>query len=471
MSTNKSDLGHFVNDFWDKHILPALSDFVRIPALSVAFDSDWQKNGLLEEALIHVRDWVEAVGLEQCTVERIELEGFPACIWIEIKGSAKGEVLCYAHYDKQPENDGWSDGLSAWEPIIRDGKLYGRGAADDGYAMFSYIAAIAALQQNGLDYPTTRILFEGAEESGSPGLDAYLAALAPRLGTPDLVCVLDSGCADYERIWCTTSLRGMVGGVLDVSVLTQGVHSGGASGIVPSSFRIARQLLDRIEAVETGEITVADFTAEIPNSRVEQAKQLTTVVDDSAESFPFVDKTKAMTNDVVEQQLNRTWRAFLSVTGADGLPPSDKAGNVLRTHTALKLSLRLPPTVNAQKASELLGTLLTENPPYDATITFTPREAGQGWNAPEEASWLLDAVNSVSQRRFNNDAMFIGEGGSIPLMAMLQKRFPQAQFLVSGVLGPLSNAHGPNEFLHIDVAKALTECVSVTLNNLATHKS
>ncbi|MBM4201704.1 MAG: M20/M25/M40 family metallo-hydrolase, partial [Gammaproteobacteria bacterium] len=372
----------------------------------------------------------------------------------------------YGHLDKQPEMSGWRDGLGPWTPVLEGDRLYGRGGADDGYAVFASVAAILALREQAAACPRCVVLIECCEESGSFDLPHYVALLAERVGRPSLVICLDSGCGNYEQLWLTTSLRGLIGGELSVAVLTEGVHSGDAGGIVPSSFRIARRLLSRLENEATGEIACGEFHVDVPLQRVTQAQQAAEALGEQVYAkFPFVPGTQPAAAGLVELILNRTWRPALEVTGAAGLPPLEQAGNVLRPRTALKLALRLPPTLSAAQASADLKRLLEQDPPEGAQVRFTPEQAADGWNAPLLTGRLAASVDAASRRFFGKPALFMGEGGTIPFMAMLGERFPEAQFLVTGVLGPQSNAHGPNEFLHLPMARRVTACVAQVLHD------
>ena len=453
-----------ISQFWDDAIVPALVDYIRIPAKSPHFDKDWQKHGHIEAAVELAVAWCRKHAVPGMKLEVVRLPNRTPVLFIEIEGTKAGTVLMYGHLDKQPEMVGWSEGTSPWTPVIKDGKLYGRGGADDGYAVFCALAAIRALKDQKRPHARIAILIECCEESGSYDLPPYLDMLAPRVGTPDLVVALDSGCGNYEQLWGTTSLRGLVNGTLAVEVLTEGVHSGDASGVVASSFRIARMLLDRIDAADTGIVRHSAFHAQIPAERAEQAKRAAEVLGEEIwRKFPFVPQMQPMQSDLSDLVLNRTWRPFLAVTGADGLPPPASAGNVLRPQTKLVLSLRLPPTVKADSAAQQLKAILETDPPYGARVNFQFGHAGTGWHAPRTADWLGKAIDSASQAHFGKPAMWMGEGGTIPFMAMLGIKYPQAQFLITGVLGPHSNAHGPNEFLHIDYAKRLTTCVADVL--------
>ncbi len=467
-------LGRFADAAWDQRILPALTEYIAVPCKSPMFDADWAAKGLIDHVVRDAAAWVESRKVAGLKLEVIRLEGRTPVIFFELAATKAGStdtVLLYGHLDKQPEFNGWRHDLGPWTPKYQDGLLYGRGGADDGYAVYAAVSAIEALQAQGLPHPRCVGLIETCEESGSYDLPAYLDALRPRLGKVGLVVCLDSGAGNYDQLWLTTSLRGMVSGVLKVEILTEGIHSGDASGLVPSSFRILRQVLDRLEDSKTGELLPESFHCELPASRLEQVRATAAILGDEVwKRMPWAcgadgGPTLPTTTDPVEGLLRRTWRPTLSVTGVDGFPELGNAGNVLRPWTAFKLSLRLPPLVDGHQASLRLKTLLEDNAPYNARVTFQPDgRAGAlgatGWNAPELAPWLQTALNTASMAHYGAPCGYIGQGGTIPLMSMLQKGFPAAQMMVCGVLGPKSNAHGPNEFLHVPYAKKLTAAVA-----------
>ena len=462
---DSAKLGQFLSDKWDNDIVPQLVDYIRIPNKSPMFDANWVTNGYMDKAVALMESWARAQQIPGLQVEVVQLEGRTPLIFLEIPATGpetgSDTVLLYGHLDKQPEMTGWDDDLGPWKPVLRGDKLYGRGGADDGYAIFGSLAAILALQEQGLSHARCVILIEACEESGSYDLPAYVDHLADRIGKPSLIVCLDSGCGNYDQLWCTTSLRGMAGGNLTVKVLEEGVHSGDASGIVPSSFRIIRELLSRIEDETTGRILVDGMHVEIPAERLKQAGKVAEVLGDEVYSkFPFLDGMVPMSDDLTELVLNRTWRPALSITGADGLPALSSAGNVLRPYTSVKLSLRLPPTLDGKRGGELLQDALLKNPPYGAQVSLHLEKASTGWNAPALAPWLENAIDQASQDFFGKPAMYMGEGGTIPFMGMLGEKFPGAQFMITGVLGPHSNAHGPNEFLHIPMGKGVTACVA-----------
>jgi acetylornithine deacetylase/succinyl-diaminopimelate desuccinylase-like protein len=453
----------FVADKWDQEIVPQLVEYIRIPNKSPMFDANWQQHGYMEDAVTLMDSWARAQNIEGMSVDVVRLEGRTPLIYIEVAGSDESEdcVLLYGHLDKQPEMTGWADDLGPWKPVIKGDKLYGRGGADDGYAIFGSLTAIQALKEQGLPHCRCVILIEACEESGSYDLPHYVDHLADRIGKPSLVVCLDSGCGNYDQLWCTTSLRGMAGGNLKISVLEEGVHSGDASGIVPSSFRLLRQLLSRFEDEASGRIIVEELHVDIPQERRDQARTAAEVLGTAVyDKFPFLAGMTPMADDLGELVLNRTWRPALSITGADGLPPLDSAGNVLRPQTSVKVSLRLPPTLDGDVAGTILKKVLLDNPPNGARIEFSLEKSSTGWNAPAMSPWLKHAIDHASQEFFGKPAVYMGEGGTIPFMGMLGAKFPGAQFMITGVLGPHSNAHGPNEFLHIPTGKRVTAAVA-----------
>jgi acetylornithine deacetylase/succinyl-diaminopimelate desuccinylase-like protein len=469
-----SALGAFADRRWDEAIVPALTDYIAIPAKSPMFDADWVANGFLDRVVRDAAQWVEARKVPGLRLELVRLPGRTPVIFFEIDGTKAGStdtVVMYGHLDKQPEFNGWRNDLGPWTPKYENGLLYGRGGADDGYAVYAAITAVEALKAQNLPHPRIVGLIEACEESGSHDLPPYLDALRPRLGNVSLVVCLDSGAGNYDQLWLTTSLRGMVSGVLKVEILTEGVHSGDSSGVVPSSFRILRNVLDRLEDSATGELLPRHFHCEVPAERLGQIQQAAAILGDQAwKTFPWAcgadgGNTLPTTTDPAQALLRRTWKPTLSVTGVDGFPELKNAGNVLRPYTAFKLSLRLPPLVDGHEASIKLKALLEDNAPYNAKVTFQPDgRAGalgaNGWNAPSLSPWLETALDEASKAHYGAPLAYIGQGGTIPLMSLLQQGFPQAQMMVCGVLGPKSNAHGPNEFLHVPYAKRLTAAVA-----------
>jgi acetylornithine deacetylase/succinyl-diaminopimelate desuccinylase-like protein len=464
MTTDIDRTRAFVQRAWDQDIVPALTEYIRIPAKSPMFDARWAEHGHIDRAVALITDWARRRRIEGLTVEVVRLEGRTPVILMEAPGAGGDTVLLYGHCDKQPEMVGWAADGGPWTPVRRGDRLFGRGAGDDGYAAFAALTAIEALEAQGVAHARCVVLIEGSEESGSPDLPAYVEKLADRI-RPGLVVCLDSGCGDYDHLWATTSLRGVLSGTLTVEVLREGVHSGAASGIVPSSFRILRHVLGRLEDERTGEILLREAYVDIPLARVAEVRATAGVLGHEIFTrYPFVPGMQPVTSDPVEALLNNTWRPALAVIGVDGIPALADGGNVLRPKTSVKLSLRLPPTADGPVVARRMKEVLEADPPYGARVTFTAHERpGGGWNAPAMAEWLRASVERASSTYFGKPAMFDGLGGSIPFMNMLGERFPGSQFLVTGVMGPGSNAHGPNEFIDLPTGVRVTGCVAEVL--------
>jgi acetylornithine deacetylase/succinyl-diaminopimelate desuccinylase-like protein len=451
----------FVDTIWNESIIPELMKFIRIPSKSPLFDPEWRKHGKIDAAISLMENWCRSQSVDGMRVEVVRLEGRTPLLFLDIAGDSDECVLLYGHLDKQPEMTGWREGLDPWIPKVENDSLYGRGGADDGYAVFAALASIRALKEQRIPHARCVVLIEACEESGSYDLPYYIEALADRIGVPGLIVCLDSGCGNYDQLWCTSSLRGIVVGDLIVQLLAEGVHSGDGSGVAASSFRVLRQLLSRVEDEKTGEILAREFHVEIPPKTIEQAASLAQILGNRVYSkFPFLEGVRPVNENTMELILNRTWRPALAITGADGLPPLKDAGNVLRPKTAVRVSLRVPPGCDTDAATKRLKALFETDPPYGAHVKFEAGPSASGWSAPELRPWLAASIDHASESYFGEKAAYMGEGGSIPFMDMLGKKYPGAQFLITGVLGPNSNAHGPNEFLHIPTAKKVTCCLA-----------
>lgn len=457
----------WVSDQFQSTIVPTLVDYIKIPNKSPAFDRSWREHGHVERATQLLAGWARQNLPSGATLDVVRLGDRTPVIFIDIpgtEGAGTDTVLLYGHLDKQPEMTGWREGLGPWTPVIEGDKLYGRGAADDGYAIFASLTAINAVQRDRLPHARCVVLIEACEESGSYDLPAYIEHLSPRIGELSLVVCLDSGCANYDQLWSTTSLRGDIVGELEVSLLTEGVHSGDGTGVVAPSERVIRQLLDRLDDSATGAMKLDVLSTEIPRQRALQAERTAQVIGDAVwNHFPYQPGSGPVSKNNAELILSRTWRPGLAITGAEGWPTIGNAGNVLRPSTTLKLSIRIPPRVDPARAAAAVKTTLERDPPYGANVAFSHVSANAGWDAPELAPWLEQALDSGSKRHFGKPAMYMGEGGTIPFMYMLGEKFPRAQFCITGVLGPGSNAHGPNEFLHVPTAKKLTLCIAEVL--------
>lgn len=458
----KSDVEHA----WNDSIQHELCEYIKIPNKSPSFDPDWKKNGHMDRAMEQVVAWCKKQPIRGMKLEELQLEGRTPLLLIEIDGDLSDSVLLYGHIDKQPEMIGWSDGKGPWTPVIEGDKLYGRGGADDGYAVFASLTAIKNLQAQNLPHGRCVLVIEASEESGSSDLPAYLDHLGSRIGSPDLIVCLDSGCGNYETLWSTTSLRGVITADLHIQIQKEGMHSGQGSGIVPSWYTVLNQLIARIEDPKSGQIFPKELNVTIPDQNREQAEAAAEILKDSFKyDFTFVGTTRPVSDNIGELLLNQSWRPALTVTGIDGVPSIKDAGNVTLPRVSVKLSLRVPPTCEVDQACLFLKETFEREPPYGADIRLTNIEAGGGWKAPALAPWLEEASHMASEAFFGQKSACIGEGGSIPFMGMLGKKFPKAQFLITGLLGPNSNAHGPNEFLHIPMFKKLTCAISSVLHS------
>ena len=456
-----------VEQQWDSTIVTTLSDYIRIPNQSPDFDPEWASNGLMMKAFKVLMAWLEKQPLKDAKWELVDEEKRTPFLIVEVQpspGDTTGKTaLMYGHMDKQPPLLPWAEGLHPYEPVLRDGKLYGRGGADDGYALCAAVTAVIGLQQQGIPHGRIVIVIEACEESSSLDLPYYIEKFKSTIGTVDLVVCLDSGAANYDQLWVTTSLRGVIGGILTVEALHEGMHSGISGGVVPDSFNIIRTLVDRVEDSSTGFIKLQELHCEVPQQTREELSALEAI--DFRSSFAALEGVALQGGDAAsntELAIRNFWKPCLTVTGAD-LPAPETAGNVVRKSASVKLSVRLPPIIPAVKATALLKETLESSPPFGAKVSFAAEEPGDGWAAPTLQPWLRKAVTEASEHYFKKPYGGVGIGGSIPFMGMLGEMFPEAQFVVTGVLGPNSNAHGPNEFLHIAFAKGVNYCVARVL--------
>jgi acetylornithine deacetylase/succinyl-diaminopimelate desuccinylase-like protein len=457
---------------FERDALETLTHYATLPCLSPMYDANWVSNGAIDEATELIADWARARRLAHADVTIHRLKNRTPVLVVTVEATAPGEgtTMLYGHLDKQPPLGDWSEGLGPYAPVRRGDRLYARGVADDGYSAFAALLAIEAMEAHGIPHSRCVVLIEASEESGSPDLEAYLDELKEQLGQVELMICLDSGALTYDRLWVTTSLRGMVHAQVTVSVLTQGQHSGIASGVVPSSFRILRQLLDRVEDASTGDVLLDELRCEIPAQYAVDAAALAQEFGDVvASELPTLSGLELMGSSSEDRIIRRTWFPTLSIVGMGGIPEPEVAGNVLRPSTTAVLSFRLPPTVDATRAAQAVRRALSEDVPSSAQVTVVI-DGADGWVTPPLAPWLREALDAASLDAFGHAPGYTGEGGTIPFLASLGKRYPEVQFVATGVLGPHSNAHAIDEMLDLPMAVGVTNAVISVLGAFASKK-
>ncbi len=465
MTVDLDSMAENAERIWEESIIPSLGEFIEIHALSPMFEPNWDELGELQSTIDLFCSWLDEQGIQGMSYDIHRIGEHSPVLLVTIEGTGSGEVMFYSHLDKQPSRPHlWSEGLHPLKAVRRDPFLFGRGSVDDGYGGYLCVAAIRLLQESGIPHPKATFLIETCEESGSFDLPPYLDALTDELGNPDLIVVLDSGGPSYEHIWVTEALRGLVAGKLSARVSHEGVHSGMSGGAIPSSFRIQRMLLDRVENSQTGEVLIPEMHVEISDKIKREADTLGKILGDELwKSLPVVDTLEAQSKGSSEMLLDVNWRPALSVIGADGIPPVQTAGNVLRTNTDLKLSFRIPPGVKADEVQKIVKATLEANPPYGAEVTYHPTEPADGFHAPPLHEGVAAALESASLHLTGHPPMATWIGGTIPFMAMIQGKYPEACFLCTGSSGPGNNAHGPDEKLHIPHSKRLNVALAAAI--------
>lgn len=457
---NKDDTTKFIDSKWDSWYVPGLSDFVRTPNLTAMVDPDYLTNGLLQKAMALVDDYINKLEIQGLQKHIFTTEqGLPLICYVVEASSPeiKSNVMLYGHIDKQPYGEGWN--TSPTDPVIKGDLMYGRGSSDDGYSSFTCMLAVKAGQMQQVLMPRICLVLETEEESGSPSLIPLLLQAKEATGVPDFLFCMDSGCIDYEQLWMTSSLRGVASVDFEVKCGKAGYHSGGVGGIVPETFRIVRQLLDRLDDVEDG-TPCKELQVELPEWKEKEAEYLTQLKGmELCMKFPLVDGCKYAIHEggLKEMYLNNVWRSNLAITGIDGIPPVGMAGNVVRPSTALRASMRLSPIMDPSKAIEVIKAKLTTDVPYNAQVTILRAACGWGWCMRDPEAWLKTAIESAGSAFFDGKpAGSYGEGGSIPFLKELEILYPQTQIIALGVGGPGSNAHAPNEMIHLPYTKKVT---------------
>lgn len=456
MSINPEKLKQFVESEFTNNALPSFKTFLTIENCTPAYDPDWDKNGLLKSAASHLKAYaLKSSGVQGLNAILSSDEGKTPFLLVTVdstSGDGKS-ILLYGHFDKQPPNSGWSQGLGPYLPVEKDGYLYGRGSADDGYAFYAMLTIIKALQNFNIPHPKFVIILEGSEESGSIDLPIYIEEYQQFIGQPDLILALDSGIIDYNRIWLTSSLRGVVSCDLTVKTLTKGVHSGKGSGIAPESFMIIRKLLSKLEDYND-QSRMKDFEVEIPDSeKTKISKAVEVMGDDWCSKIPILPGMKLLGDTPTDRLINWTWKPALTVAGARGIPNVKDAGNVLRPYTTLYLSIRTPPTFDGILNGKKILEDITNQTPFNSTVLIENYEAFNGSLIKEPSDNLKSQIDNLAKNYISGGMAQIPVGISIPFTTIFSQYFPKSQILVTGCAGVDSNAHGPNERLNLSYTK------------------
>lgn len=460
-----------LDDYLRQKALPALQKFIEIPNLSRAFDPEWDTNGLQERACQFCIDFAKDMGVKGMAVEMYKDEGKTPIVFGVVEPTKAGKnknIVMYGHIDKQPHlTEGWSEGLHPTKPVIRDGLLYGRGGVDDGYNFFTVVCMIKALQDLDIPYGRFVMLYETDEESKSRDIPYYLKKFEKEIGTPDVIFCLDAGSISNKIFSLSTTLRGNINFDLTVRVLEQGVHSGLGSGIIPSSFRIIRNLLDRIECSKSGEIYEL-LQVQVPDDKLAQAKEVVKIMgDDIHKCFCMCKGVQPVCEDLDELYLNNLWRAQLEIIGQEGIPDKNACGNVLRPYTTLRCSLRLPPTITGEDAFEQVKETLTKDPPYGAIVEVTKIGIGSGWNCNEVPNKVVEILDKHNQEIFGTKTLLFGCGGTIPFVKIIQDCLPDTLLCVTGLMLPESNIHVPDENMDIEYWIKFTKSLTCFLVDYA----
>jgi acetylornithine deacetylase/succinyl-diaminopimelate desuccinylase-like protein len=438
--------------------LEGLSAVIRIPNITSDYDPTFLTNGLVHTAISTARDWIISQGIPGATVRLFDAPGTYPVLLVDVPADRSDVTTAvYGHIDKMPHLDasGWSAGLSATDPVVRDGHLYGRGTADDCYSWYLAITSLKFLISAGLPRSRVLIFIESCEESGEDEFRDFLRDIAPTLPRLDRVFILDGSRGDLGTAWFCTSLRGIVTANLDVRHLARPCHSGMATGIVPSTFRIARGLLDRVEDAATGEIHLPAARVAPPESAAETARAVAERLAGKL-AIDLIPGAQLIEGGIERRLIANWWEAGLSITGADGLPPIAKAGNVLRERTALRLSLRIPPTAERFECGRQLKETLETDPPYGAKVVCEILSCCPGWSTRELSNKTKETIAKATQAVFRQPPIYFGAGSSVPISGAFQEFWPDAEVTVTGVAGDESYCHGFDENINLEYAAKWT---------------
>ena len=459
---DKKSFEKYIDKMVTYNIIPNLMNFIRIPNLSPAYDYHWSTNGLLLQAANLIISYARSLDLKNAKIELIQDQGYTPLIFIEIPASRPNDdrtVLLYAHFDKQPHGTGWDDDKGPTKPVIINNRLYGRGSADDGYASFAILTAIQTCQQHNCPLPRICILFEGAEESTDAHLTYYFNKLMPILGKNLISFIpLDAGCSDYDRLWTANSLRGSLKFDLNIQTLFNDCKYGPeASGRVAENLFLLRKVEEGIMDTSTGQVKIQEFfVKEIPkNIEEEMEKEIQILGDKFLDNIPLYNGVSPLSNDIKELMINNRWKPTCTILGIDNCPKSEDNGFGVNKSIKVRIGMRTPPGIDIQKAINVLKEKINNSIFFGAKISVENISIAEGWYMTTFAEKTKNILNQASLTYFGNELIFKGVGASLPFITYFQKNYPNTDIICTGILGPDSNEHGPNENLNIDACKKM----------------
>ena len=459
---DKKSFEKYIEKMFTYNMIPNLMNFIRIPNLSPAYDYEWNTNGLLLKAANLIIAYAKSLEIKNAQINLIQDKGYSPLIFIEIPASRPNDnrtVLLYAHFDKQPHGTGWDDDKGPTKPVIQNGRLYGRGSADDGYASFSMLTAIKACQEHNCPLPRICLIFEGAEESTDEHLTYYFNKLLPIIGENVIAFIpLDSGCADYDRLWITNSLRGVCDYEINIQTLDNNISFGPeASGRIAENLFILRKAIDAVMDTSTGDVKIEEFyVKDIPEEiQEEMDKEIEIVGEQFFKEIPLYEGVKPLKTDIKEAMINNRWKPTCSILGIDNCPKIEDNGFGVKKSITVKMSMRLPPGIDSHAALEALKKVVKENIYFDAKVKFLSAEVADGWKLTNFSEKTKNVLNKASKEYFGNELVFKGMGGSIPFITYFQTKYPNADVICTGILGADCFEHGPNENLHLEACKKM----------------
>ena len=459
---DKKSFEKYIEKMFTYNLLPTLMDFIRIPNLSPAYDYNWNTNGLLLKAANLIISYAKSLDIKNANINLIQDKGRTPLIFIDISATRINDtrtVLLYAHFDKQPYGTGWDEDKFPTNPVIINGRLYGRGSADDGYASLSILTAIKACQDHNCPLPRICLIFEGAEESTDEDLTYYFDKLLPVIGNNVIAFIpLDSGCSDYDRLWITNSLRGFIDFDIYIQSLDIDCHFGPeASGRVAENLFLLRKVLDGVMDSTTGDISIDEFfVKEIPKSIEEEMdKEIEIVGDKFFDEIPLYEGVKPVKTDVKEAMINNRWKPSCLTLGIDNCPKSEENGFGVNKSIKVRIGARLPPGVDSKVAAEALKKTISQNTYFGAKVELPYVSFSDGWYLTNFSSRTKNILNKASLEYFGNEVVFTGVGGSIPFISYFQAKYPNCDVICTGILGADSFEHGPNENLNIEACKKM----------------